>query len=490
MRQLIALVLAALLLFGCVNISDTAKAASFGKKGKEKQAYDYFVKKYGDPSGTGAPRIIGLLVTTSVVDDMPSDVVKKYNKDVPAFYAWFFYDNFGTGDAITVTFKYLDEDTIIHTFNSKGGGDYGAGAFKLAKPDDGWPTGKYSVTVSGKGVSETYPFEVIDGPTVSEKLPYENYVPEKTTPPTAPPATPPTTAPTQTPPTPSAQTTGKDASKTSSATSDKMVFDSCNDYRGGCSLTDTAKFTLSTPIQGSLIQAWYSWGSGEKEITYALKHNGADFASGTMVRADCDPYQGQWCNGNHILVKEFPAGDYELKVSNKKMCLKPGVTGCMRIYGVNSTGQLVGGDRDAHGCIGSAGYSWCEAKQKCLRVWEESCEAATAPKANLPAGVPTHLSSCNYAGNWDTDWGTMQLKQSGSIVEGTYTWDSGKIRGTITDGVFVGKWSESPSYSEPNDGGDAIFYFTSDCNSFTGKWHYGVHASGDWSGGWVGKKKA
>ncbi len=35
--------------------------------------------------------------------------------------------------------------------------------------------------------------------------------------------------------------------------------------------------------------------------------------------------------------------------------------------------QLVGNDADVHGCIGSAGYSWCEAKQKCLRVWEEKC---------------------------------------------------------------------------------------------------------------------
>lgn len=36
---------------------------------------------------------------------------------------------------------------------------------------------------------------------------------------------------------------------------------------------------------------------------------------------------------------------------------------------------LVGGDRDDHGCIGSAGYSWCELKQKCLRSWEEKCES-------------------------------------------------------------------------------------------------------------------
>ena len=35
--------------------------------------------------------------------------------------------------------------------------------------------------------------------------------------------------------------------------------------------------------------------------------------------------------------------------------------------------KLVGGDKDEHGCIGSAGYSWCEIKQKCLRVWEEKC---------------------------------------------------------------------------------------------------------------------
>lgn len=41
----------------------------------------------------------------------------------------------------------------------------------------------------------------------------------------------------------------------------------------------------------------------------------------------------------------------------------------------NKTSNLVGNDRDSHGCIGSAGYSWCEEKQKCLRVWEENCTA-------------------------------------------------------------------------------------------------------------------
>jgi hypothetical protein len=39
----------------------------------------------------------------------------------------------------------------------------------------------------------------------------------------------------------------------------------------------------------------------------------------------------------------------------------------------NNNAPVVGGDRDAHGCIGSAGYSWCQVKSKCLRTWEEPC---------------------------------------------------------------------------------------------------------------------
>lgn len=42
-------------------------------------------------------------------------------------------------------------------------------------------------------------------------------------------------------------------------------------------------------------------------------------------------------------------------------------------YKTTPESPMVGNDRDAYGCIGSAGYSWCEAKQKCLRPWEEKC---------------------------------------------------------------------------------------------------------------------
>jgi len=46
---------------------------------------------------------------------------------------------------------------------------------------------------------------------------------------------------------------------------------------------------------------------------------------------------------------------------------------CESCGGAASERIIVGGDMDEHGCIGSAGYMWCESKQKCLRAWEEQC---------------------------------------------------------------------------------------------------------------------
>ena len=43
---------------------------------------------------------------------------------------------------------------------------------------------------------------------------------------------------------------------------------------------------------------------------------------------------------------------------------------------------IVGDDRDTHGCIGSVGYSWCDARQACERSWEQYCTTAT-PKVAL-----------------------------------------------------------------------------------------------------------
>ena len=38
--------------------------------------------------------------------------------------------------------------------------------------------------------------------------------------------------------------------------------------------------------------------------------------------------------------------------------------------------HVVGGDRDGHGCIASAGYSWCKPLDKCVRSWKTPCPDA------------------------------------------------------------------------------------------------------------------
>lgn len=57
--------------------------------------------------------------------------------------------------------------------------------------------------------------------------------------------------------------------------------------------------------------------------------------------------------------------------------------------------KLVGSDRDEHNCVASAGYSWCEIKQKCLRVWEEKCEiesaSSTPTESELPISVTDEI---------------------------------------------------------------------------------------------------
>ncbi len=54
-------------------------------------------------------------------------------------------------------------------------------------------------------------------------------------------------------------------------------------------------------------------------------------------------------------------------------------TGC--IARTESIKESVGGETDEHGCMLMAGYTWCEAKQKCLRTWEEFCESEYASPA-------------------------------------------------------------------------------------------------------------
>ena len=81
----------------------------------------------------------------------------------------------------------------------------------------------------------------------------------------------------------------------------------------------------------------------------------------------------------------------------------------------------------------------------------------------------------------------MQLQQSGDKVTGNYTHDQGRIDGKAFGSQMVGAWSEAPSYSPPDDGGDLEIVMSEDCQSFSGSWRYGSESG--WSGGWTGSRQ-
>ncbi|MBN2517462.1 MAG: hypothetical protein JXB14_01315 [Candidatus Altiarchaeota archaeon] len=58
----------------------------------------------------------------------------------------------------------------------------------------------------------------------------------------------------------------------------------------------------------------------------------------------------------------------------------------------------IGGDKDEHGCLIAAGYSWCEPKQKCLRTWEEPCEEGNA--CTDSGGTIEKAMCCKSAGDF------------------------------------------------------------------------------------------
>ncbi|EKD52762.1 MAG: hypothetical protein ACD_61C00247G0001 [uncultured bacterium] len=84
-----------------------------------------------------------------------------------------------------------------------------------------------------------------------------------------------------------------------------------------------------------------------------------------------------------------------------------------------TTQQLVGNDKDSHGCIGSAGYQWCATKEKCLRTWEEPCEATTpSPTVDETSAIKTAIKQALVVKHGES---ANQLTVRVSKIEGNYS---------------------------------------------------------------------
>ncbi len=102
---------------------------------------------------------------------------------------------------------------------------------------------------------------------------------------------------------------------------------------------------------------------------------------------------------------------------------------------------MVGGDRDAHGCIGSAGYSWCAKENACVRPWE------LASSQVFPNTQEDFTAYCNppMPGS-DRD-------EHGCIGSAGYSW-------CAKENACVRSWELASSQGFPNTQED----FTAYCN--------------------------
>jgi hypothetical protein len=79
----------------------------------------------------------------------------------------------------------------------------------------------------------------------------------------------------------------------------------------------------------------------------------------------------------------FPAAGLPGLAAGIASVLALGLAGC-----APPQSPMPGADRDAHGCIGSAGYRWCERERACVRPWE------LAQARGLPGGAESVEQWC------------------------------------------------------------------------------------------------
>lgn len=121
-------------------------------------------------------------------------------------------------------------------------------------------------------------------------------------------------------------------SPTSSPSADTSASDEKELYKvmniSGCSLTDSADFSLDKDYLVTKLYTWYTWQTNETEVPYDVLSSGKVLASGKLTRDACDPYQTQWCGAiDKSFNKNLSKGDYTLKLSSDRICQNSGSNG-------------------------------------------------------------------------------------------------------------------------------------------------------------------
>ena len=99
----------------------------------------------------------------------------------------------------------------------------------------------------------------------------------------------------------------------------------------------------------------------------------------------------------------------------------------------------LGGDRDEHGCIGSAGYVWCEVQQDCIRLFEKGIRTEAVDGSTASAFIVFSPDSTRLELFFSDDQPNEILERRG-LPSGGYAWnveddDTKNVR--FVDGVWT-----------------------------------------------------
>lgn len=179
---------------------------------------------------------------------------------------------------------------------------------------------------------------------------------------------------------------------------------------------------------GCLIAAGYSWCEAKQKCLRPFEEECIKAEDTCNVNEDCIPKPE--CHPMSCINKKYESNYVKPQICTmeyrQEAAYNPEDCVCANNKcinkNLNQTGQkLIGGDKDEHGCLIAAGYSWCETKQKCLRTWEEECPAEETKMTLVAAKKIAENSECTdkgdlsenyfYNPNSKTWWIDLEMKK-------------------------------------------------------------------------------
>lgn len=121
--------------------------------------------------------------------------------------------------------------------------------------------------------------------------------------------------------------------------------------------------------------------------------------------------------------------------------------------------EMVGNDKDEHGCIASAGYTWSEVQQNCIRLFESGIRLKALDGAS--SAYIVFSTDSLKAELFFSDGTPNEILDRRSLPSGGYAWnveddDTKNVR--LIDGVWTISQRGKEIYRQDNTGTQALTY--------------------------------